>query len=163
MQESMIELAGYLGVDVNDLLRSPPFSGWDVIKSIERDLPEAEIHYEFSGHGVEVLCGEDDRIQTIFLHRGDGEALSGVPFSTSRREVLERYGTPSASGGAGNIPALGEHGAWDRFALSLGVIHFQYRPDCDEIELITLMCPDVATGPAGIQSQRDRRDPGLFP
>jgi hypothetical protein len=139
-----VRLTDYLGADVNELLRSPPFSGWEVTRSVERDLPKTEVWYEFEGHGVEVICDEADRIQTIFLHQGAGEALSDVPFSLSRREVLERYGSPSKSGGISRIPVLGDRGAWDRFALRGATIHFQYRLDRDEIDMITLMCPHVA-------------------
>jgi hypothetical protein len=137
-------LASYLGADVSELRTIRPFSGWGVTRSVEKDLPKKEVWYEFEGHGVEVICDEADRIQTIFLHRGDGEALSGIPFSLSRREVLERFGTPSKSGTAAPIPVLGDYGAWDRFTLPAASLHIQYRLDRDEIELITLMRPDAA-------------------
>ncbi len=140
---SDIKLTQYLGADVNSLLRIPPFSGWDVTKSTEQDLPKKEVWYEFEGHGIEVICDEADRIQTIFLHRGDGEALSEIPFSASRREVLERYGSPSKSGEPARIPVLGDRGSWDRFTLPGAAIHVQYRLDRDEIEMITLMHPDT--------------------
>jgi hypothetical protein len=136
-------LIDYLGADVNELLRSPPFSGWGVTRSIEQDLPKKEVWYEFEGHGVEVICDEADRVETVFLHRGDGEALSEVPYSLSRRQVLDHFGPPSKSGAADRIPVLGDRGAWDRFTLPEGSIHVQYRLDRDEIEMITLMRPDV--------------------
>lgn len=138
-----MRLANYLGFDVSELLAIPPLSGWEVTKSIEEDLPKKEVWYEFEGRGVEVICDETERIRTIFLHRGDGEALSEVPFSLSRREVLERYGSPSKSGAAVRLPVLGDRGAWDRFALPAGTIHFQYRLDRDEIEMITLIRRDA--------------------
>ena len=84
-----------------------------------------------------------ERIRTIFLHRGDGEALSEVPFSGGRREVLARFGTPSKSGAPVRIPVLGDRGAWDRFSLPTVSLHFQYRLDRDEIDMITLMCADA--------------------
>jgi len=132
-------LVAYLGSQVSDLLTIPPFSGWRVIRSVEEDLPIKEIWYEFEGHGVEVICDEAERIRTIFLHPGDAEALSELAFSLTRREVLDRLGAPSKSGTASRIPVLGDKGAWDRFTLSAGSIHVQYRMDRDEIDMITLM------------------------
>jgi hypothetical protein len=138
-----MRLLDYLGSHVTELLAQPPFSGWDAKRSTEEDLPKAEVWYEFEGRGVEVICDEVERIRTIFLHRGDGEALSELPFSISRREVLERFGAPSKSGDRVRIPALGDRGAWDRFTLPTASIHVQYRLDCDEIDMITLMHPDA--------------------
>ncbi len=137
--EVEMRLTGYLGSHVSELLAIPAFCGWKITRSLDEDLPTKEVWYEFEGHGVEVICDDDERIRTIFLHRGGGEALSEVPFSLTRREVLERFGTPSKSGEAARIPALGDRGAWDRFALPVGSIHVQYRLDRDEIEMITLM------------------------
>ena len=115
-------LANYLGVDIEELLKIPPFLGWKVTRSVEQD-PKTEVWYEFEAHGVEVICDGADRIQTIFLHRGDGEALAGVPFALSRQDVLERFGVPARSGGAVRIPVLGDRGAWDRFTLPAGSLH----------------------------------------
>ena len=135
----MSTILAYLGAPVSDLLAIPPFSGWEVRRSVEVDLPSKEVWYEFEGHGVEVICDETERIRTIFLHRGDGETLSEIAFSLSRREVLDRLGAPSKSGAASTIPVLGDKGAWDRFVVPAGAVHVQYRPDRDEIEMITLM------------------------
>jgi len=143
-----MSLTNYLGAHVNDdLLVEPPFSKWKSRKSTEEDLPTVrrrkEVRYVFDGHGFEVLCDEVERIRAIFLQRGDGETLSEIPFSISRREVLERYGTPSRSGGPVWSRFLGGNGAWDRFAFPTFSLHVQYRLDRDEIEMITLMCLDV--------------------
>ncbi len=143
MTTSNVELARFLGAHVRDLFAISPFSGWAFTRSVEEELPKKEIWYEFEGHGVEVICDVDERIRSIFLHRGDGEAISEVAFSLNRREVLSRFGSPSKSGSAVRIPALGDKGGWDRFKLPAGSIHIQYRLDRDEIELITLMRRDA--------------------
>jgi hypothetical protein len=140
---SDVRLVHYLGIDVNELLRTPPFSGWEVTRTVDEDLPEKEFRYVFEGHGVELNCDQTKRVRAIFLRRGDGESLFNVPFSLKRREVLDRFGVPSESGDAVRIPALGEIGAWDLFALAGASIHFQYRLRRDEIEMITLMRPDA--------------------
>ena len=143
-RKDSMTLADCLGAKMSELLAMPPFSEWKVTRSTEADLPTKEVWHEFEGHGVELICDESERVRTIFLHRGDGEALSGIAFSLSRRQVLERYGIPSKSGPPVQLPVLGERGAWDRFALPTATIHVQYRPDCDEIDMITLMRPDAA-------------------
>jgi hypothetical protein len=142
-----MKLVDYLGADVRELLAIAPFSGWKVTRSVEEDLPKKEVWYEFEGHGVEVICDEADRIQTIFLHRGDAEALCEVSFSLSRRGVVERYGSPSKSGNAVRIPVIGDRGAWDRFTFPKGTLHIQYRTDRDEIDMVTLMCPEAVPDP----------------
>ncbi len=138
-------LATYLGSHIEDLLSVPPFSEWMVVRSIEefQQETEAEIWYEFDGHGVEVVCDETERIRTIFLHRGDGEALFEMAFSSRRQNIVAQYGCPSKSGAAARIPGLGDHGAWDRFSLPTGSLHVQYRPGGDDIEMITLMRSDA--------------------
>lgn len=139
MPNPKIELSAYLGGGVQDLLSLPPFSAWKVTRSVEEELPEKEVYYEFEGHGVEIICDEAERIGTIFLHRGDGEALSPMPFSLSRKEVLARFGPPSKSSGPVHIPVLGERGAWDRFMISGSCLHVKYALERDEVEGVTFM------------------------
>lgn len=138
----MARLAAYLGSAVDGLLSTEPFSGWRVVRSVEHE-PREEIRYEFEGCGVEVICDEFDRIQTVFLHRGIGESLVDIPFSMSRWEVLERFGAPAKSGGPVSIPGIPDRGEWDRFALPEAALHIQYRLDRDEIDMITLIRPDA--------------------
>lgn len=135
-------LTKYLGLAVGELLKTEPFSTWGVVRSVQNE-PEEEIWYEFDGRGVEVTCDGMDRIQAVFLHRGEGEALAGIPFSMRRQEVLQRLGTPVKSGAAVQLPGIGDRGAWDRFTSPDGVLHIQYRVDCDEIDMVTLMRHDA--------------------
>ena len=136
-------LAEYLGRPIGELLDSAPFSGWHTRRSVESD-PEPEVRYVFEGHGVELICDELDRITTVFLHRdGDGESLIDVAFTMPRSQVLARLGTPVKSGGSSRIPGIGNRGPWDRFAIPQGILHVQYGTVRDEIDLVTLMRPDV--------------------
>lgn len=141
--EDEMKLANYLGEHVAKLLDSEPFAGWKVARSIENDLPAKEIRYVFTDRGVELLCGDDERIQTIFLTVGVDEDLSEMPFSMKRASVLERFGTPSKSGAAMRHPLMGPLGAWDRFTWPRMTLHIQYRLDSDSIDRITLMSPDA--------------------
>jgi len=140
--EGMPMLTALLGANIGEMLAVPPFSQWEVTRSTEEESPEKRVWYEFNGRGVEVICDASDRIRTIFLHRGHGASLSEIPFSLSRRGVLARYGAPSKSGDA-RKSVLGERGAWDRFESPSYCVHFQYRADRDEIDMITLMRPDA--------------------
>jgi hypothetical protein len=137
-----IGMAGYLGRDVDELLNAEPFSGWEAVRSVETD-PTIEIRYEFEGHGVDLICDRSDRIQTVFVHRGDGEALVGIPFAMSRNQVLGRFGAPASSGRAVRLPVLGDRGPWDRFDIPEGVLHIQYAVARDEIDLVTLVLRHV--------------------
>lgn len=136
-------LADYLGRHIGELLKSEPFSGWHAVRSVENE-PKPEVRYKFDEHGVEILCDEFDWIMTVFLRRGgDGESLVDVTFGMPRSQVLERFGTPEKSGGPVRLPGIGDRGPWDRFALSEGALHIQYSTVRDEIDLVTLMRPDV--------------------
>jgi hypothetical protein len=139
------DLAKYLGLEIGELLVAMPFSSWHPVRSVEND-PRPEVWYEFEGHGVEVICDEDDRIRTVFLHRGDGESLVDVPFGMTRQQVRQRFGVPAASGAAVRIAGIGDLGPWDRFALAEGVLHIQYSARWDEIDMVTLMRPDAVPG-----------------
>lgn len=143
----------YLGSSVSALRKQAPFCHWPVKRSVD-DTPgdETRISYTFKGHGLELQCGGDERITTIFLHGGDkggfDEALAGLPFSLTRAQVLERLGTPAASGEAFTHPVLGGYGAWDRFASPGYSTHVQYQFDADQIQLVTLMLSDAVPAQA---------------
>lgn len=138
-----MKLASYLGEHVSKLLESGPFASWVVTRSMESDLPRKEIWYEFTDQGIEVICDEDERIRTIFLHNGVDEALTEIPFAYTRRQVLERFGVPAKSGQPTTHPILGTAGAWDRFSRPSMTLHIQYRSDSDSIDMITLVRPDA--------------------
>jgi len=138
-----MKMADYLGVHASKLLASEPFCGWAVTRSVERDLPRTEVWYEFDGHGVEVICDEDESIRTIFFHAGVHQWLSDLPFALRRKDIISRFGPPSKSGAATRHPVLGESGPWDRFILGNGTVHFLYRVDSDQIDRITLMRQDA--------------------
>ena len=137
-----MRVVDYLGRVIGDLLKDQPFSEWQVVRTVEND-PKPEVWYEFEGHRVEVICDGFDRIQTIFLHRGDGEDLIDLTFVLGRKQVLERLGMPAKSGGAVRIPGIGDRGAWDRFTLPEGALHVQYAVERDAIDMITLIRADV--------------------
>ena len=138
-----MKLTEYLGEPSSRLLATQPFSDWAVTRSTEHDLPQPEVWYEFDARGVELICDEDERIRTIFVHAGADESLSGIPFKLRRKDVLERFGSPSKSGVATRHPVLGDSGAWDRFNLGVLTVHIQYRLDADAIDMITFMRPDA--------------------
>lgn len=137
-------LAAFLGRHIRELLAADPFAGWPMRRSLEEEgLPRKEVWYEFDGRGVEVICDEDERIRSIFLHRGGGEVVSDLSFALSRQRVLDHFGPAGCSGPVTRIPVLGDRGAWDRFIREDAVVHVQYRLDRDAIDQITLMRPDA--------------------
>ncbi len=141
--EDEMKLPDYLGVHVSRLLEKAPFTGWKVKRSVVKGLPAKEVHYVFAKNRVELICGEDERIQTIFLHAGADEGLSGIPFALGRQAVLQRFGPPSKSGAPYQDPFLGANGGWDRFTSPSMTLHIKYRVASDAIDTITLMRPDV--------------------
>ena len=137
----------YLGRPASALLADSPFNQWPVEKSIEEDLEPPVIDYVFPKHGLELRCDWDDTVNTIFLHAAQygvvDESLFWLSFSSTRRQVRQRLGSPSKSGGPLNDAVLGPSGAWDRFTLSGHTVHDEYRVNSDCISMITLMRPDV--------------------
>ena len=140
-------LANYLGNPVSVMLADLPFKNWPFEKSYENDLEKPRIDYIFPENGVDLVCDADERVTTIFLYfhetrRFEGDLLD-LPFLFTRRQVMERLGPPSRSGGRTNDPVLGEYGPWDRYAMPDYSIHVQFREDADRIKQITLMRADV--------------------
>lgn len=140
-------LANYLGRPASVMLADAPFKNWAFEKFFENDLEEPLVDYVFRQNGVDFVCDGEDKVTTIFLYSNESrcfeEPLLDVPFSTTRQQVVDRYGLPSKSGGRVNDPILGEYGAWDRFTRPGYSIHFEYRMDADCITKITLMRADV--------------------
>jgi hypothetical protein len=140
-------LANYLGNDISLILADLPFKNWTFNKSYENDLEEPRIDYIFPQNGMDLICDADDRLTTIFLYADETrcfkEDLLDLPFSLTRKQVIECLGPPSKSGGPINDPVLGECGSWDRFARSEYSIHVEFRVDADRIKMVTLMRADV--------------------
>jgi filamentous hemagglutinin len=140
-------ISEYLGNHVSSMLGKAPFKNWPVEQSSEEDLEESITHYLFTRHGLELRCDRDDNISVIFLYAdnygGFDEGLLEIPFSSSRAQTLEHFGSPSKSGGKTSDPVLGEYGAWDRFTRQGYAIHVEYRTDSDRISKITLMRSEV--------------------
>jgi hypothetical protein len=140
-------LSRYLGRPASVLLADPPFKDWAVEKSFEADLEKPLIDYVFAQNGMDFVCDEDHKVTCIFMYSDElrcfKEGVQDLPFSSNRREVSARLGSPSKSGGRISDPILGEHGAWDRFARPGYAIHVEYRLDVEVISRITLMRADV--------------------
>ena len=137
-------LISYLGKPASTLMEAGPFRRWSFERSVEEDLPELLIDYACEQHGISLTCDEDEKIQSIFL-RADSfdQALLNIPFSSSRREVLDLLGVPSRRGEAYTDSILCEYGAWDRFDGAFHSLHVQYEPHAYRIKMVTLMRADV--------------------
>ena len=139
-----VPLVDYLGKLASDILESPPFREWTFERSIDDDLPERIINYVSEEKEFSFVCDEDEQVQTIFLENESlGSSLTDVSFSSSRSEVIRRFGRPSKSGEARVHKILGEYGAWDRYDRSEYSIHIEYHPHTDRIKRITLMRAEV--------------------
>jgi len=137
----------FLWKHISTLLGSSPFSQWDVERSVENDLEEPVIQYEFKGHPLAIRCDKNDLIGVIFMrsdiHSASEVPFFEIPFTSSRNQVLNRWGTPEKSGPKRVDPILGAYGAWDRFSLDGYAIHIEFCKDKDEIRRITLMRKDM--------------------
>ena len=92
------------------------------------------------------------RLNTLFVHvrpKGEyaafrGALVHGLTPQSTRSDVRRKLGSPTRSGEAQNHPPLGRYGAWDRFDSAVLCLHFQYTESGEEVDLITVMLPDVA-------------------
>ena len=136
----------FLGRHIASVLAADSFKDWPVTRRLhEKDLDEARVYYLFKGRVLELLCGPDERVRTIFVRAEevDGVRLSEIPFRSTRQQVLARLGVPSATSTGVNDPVLGKSGAWDRFERPGHALHIEYRIDADEIKQITWMRADA--------------------
>ena len=139
-----IRLLARLGRQVRELLEADPFRGWPVVRSSpDYGLKKRLVYYKFSGRGVDLVCDEDERIRSIFVHRDGSDVLTEVDYNSQRSHILDLFGEPDRSGAASRFPGIGERGPWDRFIVENGVVHFQYCVGRDAINTITLMRHDV--------------------
>jgi hypothetical protein len=147
MTHTINTLANYLDRPASVMLAEPPFKNWDYERSIDTDLEEIRIDYVFAQNGVDFICDVNDEIRTIFLYFDEDrqfvEGLQDLPFTFTRKKVLDRLGVPSKSSKGFIDPILGVAGPWDRFTRNGFVIHVEYHPSADTIIKITLMRPDV--------------------
>jgi hypothetical protein len=86
-----------------------------------------------------------------------------LPFTSSRREVLARLGSPSLSRARISDPLLGEYGEADSFTRANYAIHVEYRLDVDVINKITLMRADVVPRPIWAGNADLRQRPAVHP
>ncbi|MEN3747986.1 hypothetical protein TPR58_12490 [Sphingomonas sp. HF-S3] len=139
-------LARYLGGPAAALLADPPFSGWSFDRTVDDDLDAPVIDY-VCAEGVDVSADAEDRVGTIFVGCGAGDAfaqgLGDLAASWGRAEVLAGFGAPSKSGQETDNVIFGPSGAWDRFARDGYAVHVQYRIGGGEIVRITLMRADL--------------------
>jgi hypothetical protein len=142
MTSTIKTLASYLGKPASVMLVAPPFVSWVSEKSVNDDEEGYSVDYFFPQNGLEVRCDGDERIKTIFLS-SDGCRFVDISPSSTRLDIMERFGPPSKSGIGVNDPVLGEYGPWDRFKKVDHTIHAEYRVGSNRIRMITLMRPDV--------------------
>jgi hypothetical protein len=118
------------------------------------DLEEGETlrrHVSNGADGYELLDA-DGRIVALFVYvvpLGDfsafrGALISGLSANSSRRDVLNLFGSPPISGQAETIPILGRQGAWDRYDSDQVCLHFEYTEPDERLRQITIMAPDFA-------------------
>jgi hypothetical protein len=60
-----MELAGYLGRNVTNLLERRPFKDWPVEKSISDDLDETVVHYVFEANALELRCDSQNVVSVL--------------------------------------------------------------------------------------------------
>jgi hypothetical protein len=147
MSLTLKSVATYLGQPASDMLSDVPFKYWTFERSFDNDLDEPVIDYIFLNNGMDLVCDQDDRVTTIFLHFGEDrhfdEVVLDLPPLSTRKDVVERLGLPSQHGDGAIDPILGGFGAWDRFSNPEYTIHIEYRVGIDRVKKLTFMRNDM--------------------
>ncbi|MBA4067192.1 MAG: hypothetical protein C0501_26500 [Isosphaera sp.] len=111
-------------------------------------LSDPEAGYELTHVG--------GRIVTAFLYVRPSDDFSdgfspfggtlpdGLSLESTRADVRRALGEPPRSGEARISPGLGRKGAWDRYDRPAVSFHIQYTDGGEQVQMITLMAPDVA-------------------
>lgn len=140
-------LANYLGRQASVLLADLPFRNWTVKRTSHTDREKPRIEYVFLHNGMDFVSDEEDNVSCIFFFSDESRCFTGgiqdLPFTSSRQEVLARFGSPAKSGGRLSDPILGEYGRRDRFSRGKYSIHIEFHLEVDCIKLITLMRADI--------------------
>ena len=142
-----IKAVDLLGKSATDVLPTAPFCNWSFERSVDENLDEPLVYFEFADQGIDFTCRDVERISTIFF-RATGEAAKvfELPTSLTRDEIRDQFGTPSASGEGMVDPVLGTYGPYDRYDYPEYSAHFEFFRDQDKIKLITFMTQSVVPG-----------------
>lgn len=139
--------AELLGKSVTDVLPFTPFCDWSFERSVDEDLDEPLVYFEFKDHGVNFTCRDTEKISTVFFTAaGEAADFFKLPTSLTRDEVRLQFGPPSASGEGMIDPVLGTYGPYDRYDYPDYSAHFEFFPDREKIKQITLMMSSVVPG-----------------
>ncbi|WP_192244822.1 hypothetical protein [Mesorhizobium silamurunense] len=99
------DILSYLGKPASALLTSPPFESWKFKKTVDDDPPEIRINYVSAPNNFSITSDVHDKIDCIFIEADNlDRGLWDIPFSSSRNDVLSRFGVPSKSGAARTDP-----------------------------------------------------------
>ncbi len=138
----------FLNKDIHKLLHSSPFNQWLYEETIDEDQPSLERYITFTDKGLEVLCDEFNKIQTIFIDNNfDVSKLTIVPaidFSFDRTAIRNNFGEPNFLREPFTDEYLGKYGAWDRYDNPSYVLHFSYEVENENLKKITLMTVERA-------------------
>jgi hypothetical protein len=97
--------------------------------------------FSLPSEGIELRFNEKSRLSSIFIRPSEVEPGALLPehlsFEFSRREVRERLGNPTSTGGGGNflnkpVPE------WDKYAFHTHIFHIQYSQRLTSIDQVTL-------------------------
>jgi hypothetical protein len=111
--------------------------------------------WSYQSLGLELSFGnEDGRLQTIFLHSAGHNEFSGftpplplgIVFENDPADIHALLGEPSVSGGGGDVQVIPGRPVptWSIYRFGAYVLHVQYSPARDHVELVTVMRPDIA-------------------
>jgi hypothetical protein len=111
--------------------------------------------WSYQSLGLELSFGnEDGRLQTIFIHSDGHEGFSGfvaplplgIAFANDPADIYALLGAPSVNGGGGTSQVIpGKRiPSWSIYRFGAYVLHVQYSPAKDHVELVTIMRPDIA-------------------
>lgn len=136
----------YLGRPFDSLGLSPAsyeedFRSWHAEEGMAPDWT-----VELRDGSLQLLLNEERTVITVFVcsKAQIAESFGLLPAVSTVDDVVERLGTPTRSGPATEIPALGKKGPWLRYDTTERVMHVEFEPGGRGIHMVTLMLPEHA-------------------
>lgn len=113
---------------------------------LNRDDNYDQAYYENESYGIALSC-DNEKIEAIFLFSEGrdgfsqyvGPLVNDLSFGASKEEVIKSMGAPSEMGEPQKGTPSTTHGGWLRYDFAEFSIHFSFRADKNEMDLVTLM------------------------
>ncbi|WP_299877162.1 hypothetical protein [uncultured Cocleimonas sp.] len=131
-----------IGKNLEDVLSGLECSA---IQDINKEYEGEEPSYYVSALDStwEILLGENNRIETIFLYINNGyPGFLGITSNLKRENILDMFGDPMFQKDESTHALLGKYGAMEKYERDNYYIHIEHELDNGGVKKVTVMVKD---------------------